>query len=63
MSFRVNPWLIFFFAFLCACDRPRPADTPAPTPTISADRTYDFTPLDKILERISPKHGGIALVL
>ena len=65
MFFRVNLWLIFFAAFLCACDSPRIPDTPAPTPspTISAERTYDFTTLDEILERVAPKHGGIALVL
>lgn len=61
MSFRVNPWLIFFFAaILCACDSPRIESQPTPSPT---ERAYDFTPLDKILERISPKHNGIALVL
>ena len=61
MFFRVNLWLIFFAAFLCACNPSRIADTSAPTPTPSI--SYDFTTLDKILERVAPKHGGIALVL
>ena len=63
MFFRVNLWLILFAAFLCACNSPRIADKPAATPTPTPSTDYDFTNLDKILERAAPKHNGIALVL
>lgn len=69
MSFRLNLWLIFLVAFLCACnssptaDKPTPTPSPTPAPTPARPAEYDFTNVDRILERISPKHGGIALVL
>ena len=63
MTFRLNLWLVFLAAFLCACNSSQIADTPAPTPAPTVSAAYDFTNLDKILERVAPKHGGIALVL
>lgn len=63
MLFRLNLWLILFAALLCGCNSPQIADTPAPSPTPASSAAYDFTNLDRILQRITPKHGGIALVL
>ena len=63
MFIRVNLWLILFAAFLCACNSSQVAHTPAPTPIPTCSPASDFTNLDKILERVAPKHGGIALVL
>ena len=57
---RLNVCLLFLLLTTCnSVSTPLPQPTPTATESIS----YDFTTVDNLLQRMAPKHGGVALVL
>jgi CubicO group peptidase (beta-lactamase class C family) len=66
---RVHLWL-FIACFLLATNcNPAPSSnssrvqTPQPTPAGTPEASYEFGSVDQLLQRIAPRHGGVALVL
>ncbi len=60
MYIRANLCLLLLILTSCSSVSTPP---PQPAPTATPSITYDFATIDNLLERIAPKHGGVALVL